>query len=193
MAVAVTDSAGSPSIADCRRVELADPDVVDSAQPYHAGLELPARDAKKTVDRLVAAVERFSRRSVGDLLAQYGGSGRVVGIGLVVGSDVDPAAIANDHIRAHASEGRLFRRVIEEASAERGLAAEVTVEKRLYAEAAKRLGKPEPQLKNEINALGRGLERPWRAEEKTAALAAWMVLASRGQRAESTSRRARGG
>jgi hypothetical protein len=32
----------------------------------------------------------------------------------VVGSQIDPAEIANSHVRAHASEGRLFRSAVED-------------------------------------------------------------------------------
>jgi hypothetical protein len=149
-------------------------------QPYHAGLDLPAQEGQKAIARLVRVVEHFSHRSVAELLSHYRhGGNRILGLGIVVGSDIDPATIANDHIRAHAQEGRLFRTVIEVAARKCGLATTVMVESRragLLAQASRALGRPERQLKGEVTALGRGLGRPWRTEQKAATLAAWMVL-----------------
>ena len=58
-----------------------------------------------------------------DLIRQFqAGASSVRGAGVVVGSLIDPAGIANDHIRIHALEGQLFRRVVEDAAARSRLA-----------------------------------------------------------------------
>jgi acetylornithine/succinyldiaminopimelate/putrescine aminotransferase len=136
---------------------LADPDDPETRQPYHAGLDTHESRAAKAVKRLVKAVERFAHRSVAKLIADYRAAGhRVRGAGIVAGSVIDPARIPNDHIRAHAEEGRLFRTV------------RVLVEKELWVTGAR--------LRKGLTALGENVEGPWRAEEKAAALAAWMML-----------------
>src|SRR5436309_15717253 len=113
-----------------------------------------------------------------ELFREYRERGhRILGTGIVVGSNVDPATIRNDHIRAHAEEGRLFRVVIEDAAARLGLESAVTVEKQLLAKASARLRRTESRVKEEVTALGRGIGGPWRAEEKAAAMAAWVLLA----------------
>jgi len=148
---------------------LADPDDPETRQPYHAGLDTHESRAVKAVTRLVKLVERFAQRSVARLLADYRVEGyRVRGVGIVVGSVIDPARIANDHIRAHAEEGRLFRRVVEQALRKRRMPVRVFVEKELWVTGAR--------LKQRVKALGESVEGPWRAEEKAAALAAWVVL-----------------
>ncbi len=43
--------------------------------------------------------------------------------------------------------------------------------------AAQRLELPEPELRRRLANLGRPVAGPWRAEQKCAALAAWLVLA----------------
>ncbi len=43
-AVLLGGSSAAPRVLDCRRVEISDPDVADSTQPYHAGFGT-ARDA----------------------------------------------------------------------------------------------------------------------------------------------------
>lgn len=179
MAVLLAGPVTAPTVVDCRTVQLADPAVPESVQPYHAGLELQAGEGAKEVARLVQVVQHFAGRSVAALIQHYRDAGhQIVGMGIVGGSDINPATIKNDHIRAHAEEGRLFRVVVEDAAKKCGLAATVTVEKKLVAKAAGVLGRPESRLKKDVAALGRGLGIPWRAEEKAATLAAWMALAS---------------
>lgn len=96
--------------------------------------------------------------------------------GLVVGSLIDPAAVSNPHIRAHASEGRLFRLVLEEVLRAHGVASWAIVDKLLGPHAAKALGRPESTIKKTVSAFGALLEGPWRADEKAAATAAWIAL-----------------
>jgi hypothetical protein len=169
---------GAPKVIDRRTVQLADPGIPESAQPYHAGLELPMDQGPKEVARLVKVVERYARRSVAEVIDSYRNDGhRLVGAGIVVGSEVDPATIKNDHIRAHAEEGRLFRVVIEEAVKECGLPASVTADKQVLAKASKAIRRPEPRLKEDVKALGKAIGGRWRGEEKAATLAAWMLLA----------------
>ena len=180
LAVVVSGDAHGVRARDRSRLVLADPAVPESSQPWHEGLEASGARARVIVARLVGLVEEHAARTVPELLARCDREGwSLTGAGLVVGSDADPAAIANDHIRAHAEEGRLFRRVLEAALERAGLPVTVTPEKRLYAAAAGVLGRPEARLRDQVAALGKPLEGPWRAEEKTAALAAWMALAGR--------------
>ena len=54
--VLLVGSAAAPEVADRRVVQLADPAVPDSRQPYHAGLDLPKGEAARTMARLVRSV-----------------------------------------------------------------------------------------------------------------------------------------
>src|SRR5207245_3994796 len=98
------------------------------------------------------------------------------GVGVVVGSDIDPKRIANPHIRAHASEGRLFRTVVERAAKRHALRSVTTVERDMMPLATVVLGRSEGALKRAVTDLGGPAPGPWRAEAKMAALAAWLVL-----------------
>ena len=169
--------ASDPRVLDRRVVVLSDPDVPDSIQPFHAGLDRPRAAGAGAVKGLIASVRSFSHRSIADLVAGWRAAGHApVRARVVVGSVGDPATIANDHIRAHAEEGRLFRLVVEEGLDRCGIAATVTAEKHLLAPGAKALGMPLPRLKARLAGLGRGLTGGWRAEDKAAALAAWLLL-----------------
>ena len=63
-AVLLGGSAAAPRVVDSRRVEISDPDVPDSMQPYHAGFGT-ARDAGDELKRLVSSVKSYGRKSVG--------------------------------------------------------------------------------------------------------------------------------
>ena len=177
MAVLLSGPKASPTVVDRRRIELADPTVHGSAQPFHAGLELPPSVVAKTVGRLVKVVERFSAHTIKALLEEHASKGfEIKGVAIAAGSLIDPQMVKNDHIRAHAQEGSLFRRVIEEAVTARELTFMVISEKELMDKAVTLLKVPEQKLKQELTAIGKALGGPWRAEEKAAALAAWMQL-----------------
>src|SRR5713226_4761976 len=180
-AMVVLVSASSPPVViDRRRIDLSDPAVPDSAQPFHAGLDLAKAPGAKVVARLVRCVERSSERAIAELIKPYRAGGhRIVGAGIVVGSTVDPQSIRNDHIRAHAEEGRLFRVVIEDALKLSRLAFSVTREKDLMSKATKALGISEGKLRADLTTMGKAVDGPWRAEEKAATLAGWMELVRR--------------
>ena len=180
MAVLLSGPVSAPKVVDRRRLELADPEVPESTQPFHAGLDLSKANATKVVGRLVRCVERFSERAIAELIEQHRAGGhRIVGAGIVVGSTVDPETIKNDHIKAHAEEGRLFRVVTENSLKASRLQPTIIPEKELFAKATEALGLPEHRLKAELTAMGKAVDGSWRAEEKAAALAAWMALATR--------------
>jgi hypothetical protein len=178
MAALVAGPTTSPTLLDVRRVQLSDPSVPGSVQPYHAGLDPSKADGAETVAHLVEAVRRFGKKAVADLLKEYGtGRRRLIGAGVVVGSQVDPATIKNGHIRAHAEEGRMFRLVVVDSAETLGLQPTVIAEKNLFAEASKVLQRPVSALRKDLIVLGGNVTGSWRSEEKCAALAAWMALA----------------
>ena len=177
IAVLVAGPVRSPQVLDRRVIDLSDPAVPESRQPHHAEFATLEEDQVKLARRL-KIVERVTNTSVTKLLEDYRSMGcRPRGAALAVGSVIDPASITNPHIRAHALEGRLFRTVLEEALTSGGLRCFVLVERDAYAKASSVLGRAEAELKRAVTSLGHSLTGSWRAEEKLAALAAWMALA----------------
>ena len=182
MTVLLAGPVSAPRVLDRRRVELSDPSVPRTRQPYHAGFGI-AQQSRRTIARLVRIVERCARASLGGLVRCYRADGVALrGVGIVVGSVIDPAQIANPHIRAHASEGALFRRVVDNAARRSGLGSIVVRERDVYPAAARATRRTETRMKGAVAELGGAVDGPWRAEEKTAAAAAWLVLARRPHR-----------
>jgi hypothetical protein len=175
-AVLLAGPSQAPRAIERRVVELSDPNVPESKQPYHAAMGKLEEDEGKIRQR-TKVVLRAAARSVTLLVQDFRAAGYgLCGAGLVVGSQIDPKSISNPHIRAHALEGQLFRSVLEKALQSHGLACLVIVERDAYSKAAVRLARPEGELKRVVADLGRALSGPWRAEEKLASLAAWMAL-----------------
>ena len=176
-AVVIGGSATLPHLIAARRIRLSDPAIAESSQPYHAGFGT-ARSSGPELSQLVRSVERFGRQSVTQLIRHYQSEGyKLRGAGLVVGSLIDPERIANAHIRIHALEGRLFRLIVEDGATRAGLACSTWRERDLQTSAAGILKHKERELRQLLTAVGRDAEGPWRAEEKKATLAAWLILA----------------
>lgn len=177
MAALVAGSADEPKLVKCAAVLLSDPGVPGSKQPYHAALELPKEEGKLATKRLVNVVRGAAKKSVKELFKEtlalrY----EVRGAALVVGSLVDPATLHNEHIRAHGLEGQLFRTALEDALRGQKLTCRSFVEKAAYASAAAALRRPEREVRGMLARLGESHDGSWRAEEKLAALAAWVAL-----------------
>jgi hypothetical protein len=118
-----------------------------------------------------------AKKCVHELLKQASKEGHaVVGAGLVVGRLVDPTTLHNQHIRAHGLEGQLFRTVLRDALCAQEIPCQVLLEKTVYITASAALSKSPTDTKRIIAGLGELHRGSWRAEEKLAALAAWMAL-----------------
>jgi hypothetical protein len=98
-AVLLTGSVRSPQLFDVRRIDLSDPRLPETRQPYHAAMGKLETDTTK-INRRVSVVRSIAQQSIATLLAGYHQQGYVIGrAALVVGSQVDPDSIANAHAR----------------------------------------------------------------------------------------------
>ncbi len=165
-----------PRLCDIRVIDLCDPKIPATRQPYHAAMGKLETSAATLKHRL-QIVRRATKQSVMKVLADCRAKNlKVRGAGLVVGSRIDPASIANPHIRAHALEGQLFPTTLVDALRAKRVRSVVLTERDAYEEAAARLRKSIGEVRRVIQNLGQSVEGPWRAEQKLAALAAWLAL-----------------
>jgi hypothetical protein len=175
-AVLLTGPTRSPQLCDVRRIDLSDPRLPETRQPYHAAMGKLETDTTK-INRRVSVVRSIAQQSIATLLASYRQKGYAIRrAALVVGSQVDPDSIANAHIRAHAFEGQLFRSVLGEALQACRIRTEILVERNAYAQGAAKLKDSNDNVQRMIRDFGRVAQGPWRAEQKLAALAAWLTL-----------------
>ncbi len=176
-AVALAGPAGTPVVLLRRRVELWDPKVPESRGPWHAAMENPGPAAPALVERGSRAVRSAAAQALERLVRELGEQGHAVaGAGLVVSSDPDPARCHGAHIHAHAAEAILYREALREAATAGGLPGTFLIERTAYAEAARRLRLRTSELERRLKELGRPVGPPWRADERAAALVAWVML-----------------
>ena len=178
---AITVVLGGPSEAPVVlkkfEMSLADPKIVTTAQPYHEVMDLPWAESQWAVQKSARAIEAIARKALADLIKELQSAGmKVSGVGIVGARDKDLARIGNFHIRAHAAEGVLFRRVLDLAADANGVKRRTFPDREFDELAAAELGPESAAVKRILSNLGRSLPAPWRTDEKQAATAAWLVL-----------------
>ena len=177
-AVVMTGPASAPRVLSRKSLQLWDPAVPESHQPWHAEFELPAEESALIVPKALEAVERVALSALRELVGEVQtGQGAILGISLVAGSATDPESIRNPHMRAHAREGQLFPHALAAAARTMRIPAVMMVESEVFATAAAKLGKSPDAIKIAVTEMGRAVGKPWSAEEKCAAAAAWITLA----------------
>jgi hypothetical protein len=176
VSVLVGGSVRSPHLYKSDVLKLSDPRKPETRQPYHAAMGKLETNAA-TLKRRVESVRRTTERSIADLVQRWTKDGCTIrSAALVAGSVIDPESIANPHIRAHALEGRLFRTVLEDALRSHGIQCTIFAERDVYPSASNLLRQSPVQIQRAIAELGHSVDGPWRADQKVAALAAWISL-----------------
>jgi hypothetical protein len=177
-AVVMAGPASAPRVLSRKSVQLFDSAIPESYQPWHAELELAADEASRVVPKALKAVERVAASALRELVDEFQpAQGSILGIALVAGSSTDPESIRNPHMRAHAREGQLFPHALAMAAKAMRIPSLTMAESDVFTIAAKRLGKTPASVKAAVTELGQAVGKPWSAEEKAAAAAAWIALA----------------
>jgi hypothetical protein len=177
-AVVMAGPASAPRVLSRKSLQLWDPAIPESHQPWHADFELPPDESARIVPMALKAVERVALSALRELVDEVRSAhGSIIGIALVAGSSTDPESIHNPHMRAHAREGQLFPQALANAAKTLRIPAVTMAESEVFTIAAAKLAKSPDAVKLAVTELGRNIGKPWSAEEKAAAAAAWITLA----------------
>jgi hypothetical protein len=151
-------------------------------QPYHAAEGLEVQEAERLLKRFAAAAQGKARRALARVvrdLRALGHEPRTAGILQAAGRPPkDLGAILSSHALIHAADGEHFRDVLAHAGERVGLPVTRVVERELVGRAGIALRKRPADLQREVASWGRPLGPPWTADQKLAALLAWMLLAN---------------
>jgi hypothetical protein len=182
VAVALCGPADSPLVIDRRRIQFVKIFTYTYRQPYHTAEKMPRKDAKRFVARVRSEATRlalFSLRTIQtDLAKQNRRFGRCALL-LASGRALPGLEqILASHALIHTADGELFRNALRRACARCRLPLEAVREKELFEIASETLGISPVALKGRIAAFGKSFGPPWTQDEKFAALAAWLTLAS---------------
>ena len=177
IAVILAGDHGSPSGVRRADLPLASPDFPATLQPYHEVLGLPWERASREVERTEQVIVSLASANLRSLVDEAAGSGlSVCGVGIAGAPERDLLAIKNPHIRAHAGEGVLFRRVLERAAESLRMNHVRFDERELENLAVRELKLSVVRLTRWLEEFGKTIGRPWRRDEKAAATAAWLAL-----------------
>ncbi len=149
-------------------------------QPYHAAEELSPAEARRIVQRGIAAAKRIALREMRAAVKRTRERGFIIrGCGLLVGEPMPNWSVAEIlavHFRMHKAEGVLFRQVLAEAADACDVKLLAIPEKVLFEHAAAALARSASSLSQKIGVLGKSVGAPWGKDQKDAALAAMIAL-----------------
>jgi len=178
--VALTGLGDSPEVIARRRIEIADPGIRGSKQPFHAAEPLEFSDAKAYIEQCVASTQRLARealRAAMDGLRDRRMEPMACGIILGSGRTLPGLeAILKSHALIHTAEGEFFRNALVEASGHCGLPVLGVKEKELFERGAAHFRSKMSELERRVQEMGKSLGPPWTQDQKYAALVAWMAL-----------------
>lgn len=177
----ITEAHDTPKLIARRRVELADPKIRGSQQPFHAAKPMKLNDAQAFLERCASAAQAMAAASLGDVLASVATEEfRIVGASILLGSGRptgDLAATLRSHAMIHTAEGHFFRNALQHGCEALGLPVFGIKEKELMRQAPAAIGIPLEELHRRISAMGNSVGPPWRQDEKLSTIAAWLALA----------------
>jgi hypothetical protein len=164
MAIAIAGVQRAPVPLLREEVALTDRANTDTVHPYH--LEIEGRP--EAVAGAVRTAKRVGAASLARLFEAVGKRERIEQITIVVNTHTPPERISSPHMRAHSKEGWLFREICEHAAETCGIEPltlsleEVTLDDR--------------EKQRALAVMGDAFGRPWSADWKLAAAAAWTRL-----------------
>lgn len=169
-----------PLVLARERLELTEPDLAGAKQPYHAIEALPLEEASARLTMLRASAARLAAAGVRTLAH----TARAAGVEVVAAGILDSAgrsgaplqAILASHALIHSADGHHFREALEAGCAAQRLPATRIRQRDLMQVAALELKRSPEELRAQVARLGRKIGAPWGADQKGAALIAWLLL-----------------
>jgi hypothetical protein len=174
--VALRGSAMAPEVAGKAMIQVAF--AFEEGAVFHSAQHMPTANARTHVENAEARFTKLAHEKLTDFVTKLGAN--IVATRLAAPAERPLPAlerIVRSHPLVHAAEIELYRRVFAAACKAIGVPSE------RVDEAAKKIAlalrwKP-GQVANHLQAMGKRSGRPWAAEQKEAALAAWLALAQR--------------
>jgi hypothetical protein len=178
--VAVSQSVGTVEVIDRRRITLTTPGAPGAIQPYHFAKDLELAAKEKFIEHCFAASKSLAAAAIQDVINELRTRKyRVVASAVILasGRPLPPLAkILAAHPLLHAAEGEFFRDAFTKACESLDIPVTGLRQRDLEERARTTFGKAATRIARQISAQGRSLGPPWTSDQKTAALAAFLVL-----------------
>jgi hypothetical protein len=179
--VAVSFESGVVEVIDRRRIAIT-ARMAGAKQPYHHAERLGIQKAERFLADCFAATEKLASAALQQVIAELNVRDYCTGGCAVVLAAGRPLPVLSkvlaSHALIHAAEGEFFRDVVRRACAGLGVSVVGLRERDLEQSARTAFGSGAPRIRRRIDTLGRSLGPPWTQDQKAAALAALVALAS---------------
>jgi len=179
-AVAVSGNIDAPKILDRRRISVIEPGARGATQPYHFAKNLPLKAAEDHLARCAKAARLLAANGLKTMMQSVRQlECEITGCAILTASGRPLPPLAEtlaSHAMIHTAEGEFFRNAFADAGAELGLTVSKLRERELFDRACAELRVGVPKLKSQLSKLGCDLGPPWTQDQKSAALAAWLLL-----------------
>ena len=174
--VVLVGDAKNPELVERGHLELCDPSIHGSKQPFHWAEPMPARAAEKFIARCTQSTAALAEAAVAQLVERY-----PISACCVLAASGKPLpdlkSILASHALIHAAEGDFYRDAVAAACERRSVAVRRVRERDIESE-LQALPLTAEQARARIAEMGKKLGPPWTQDEKFAASGAWLTLAS---------------
>ena len=181
-AVGLTLVKNQPQVLVRARPELVESFTYRFRQPYHTAEKMPLEQGRA----FVASVERLAKRLARAAIQAMQSELRKKGFDLISIAVIRASAkplptldrILASHALIHTADGELFRNALTHAGEHCNLAGFTIKQRELIETGCKTFDLTTETLTNRLTAIGKPMGSPWSQDEKSAALAAWLALAT---------------
>lgn len=164
------------------RVELIDDKDPESKQPYHTVEFVCLEEAAGRLRGYLDTATALAYAAIAAQRANLGERGyQLKAVGILGAADRKPSSLSSilaSHALIHAAEGDHYRSALSAATERHGLRVRRIQARALEDHAVGELRLPLRTVLDTVNGLGRQVGPPWGADQKKAALLAWMLLAA---------------
>lgn len=178
--IVLNSSAAGLRVLGRARVELMDAHDPESKQPYHAVEFLCVEEATGRLDGYMAVARNLARSAIQAQAQDLKQRGfQLKSIGIVDSASRKQSALASilaSHALIHAADGDHFRNALSAAAELLGIRVCRVQARALQDRAMDSLRLPKTRVLDTVNELGRQVGPPWGADQKQAALLAWILL-----------------
>jgi hypothetical protein len=177
--VVVSGSPGAPAVLDRRRIEIADPSIRGSVQPYHRAAILGLSKAQAFLDECAKASRAMATAALREVLSEVMRETRIECCAMLLSSGRPGGSLESilaSHAAIHTAEGDFFRDSIVSAVSACKLPCRKIREKELLTLAETTF---QMDVGRQTDEMRKMLGAPWTQDQKFAAIAGWISLAAR--------------
>lgn len=173
--VVLAGNAKEPRFVTRDRMQLCDPTIKGSKQPFHEAEPMPFNRAEAFIETCTAATAKLARRALTQIHRQT--PLRACCVLTASGKPLpELRAILASHALIHTAEGEFYRDAVAAACETCEISVRRVRERDMENELQK-LPVTAVAAKERIAAFGKQAGPPWTQDEKLAALGAWLMLA----------------